>query len=296
MENLEECDVGYYGTHEQTISFPVDADFHRTNWQVGVELVDEVMSNRNIHVNRERHSSLFRDVPYRSILRFLRTFRFDRDSLNGITEFLQREIENGEESMEMWNLGVMGSGKGKPTSFGALKDHSLISRSKINPGYKSRSGESLDLELQNLIYIKALMGAQDLLIDVDHEAYREWLKTVPDPDFDRSKDSWRSIKQYRNHALGCRPLLLLYPIDRESKPRGWTFGKDAEDCVRLPLLHGLRSEEDLPVGLLGVGIVFPEVTSSNARHFLRVKLSKELEGEALDDADYELIEQREAEQ
>ncbi len=295
MENLEECDVSYYGTHEQTISFPVDAEFHLTNWQAGTELLDEVLSNRNILFNRERHSSLFRDVPYRSILRFLRTYRFGRDSLTGITEFLQREIDNGEESLEMWNLGVIGSGKGEPSIFGPLKDHSLISRSKINPGYKSRSGESLDLELQSLIYIKALMGAQDLLIDVDQDAYREWLKTVPDPDFDRSKDSWRSIKRYRDHALGCRPLLLLYPIDRESQPRGWSSDKDPKDCVRLPLLHGLRSEEDLPVDLLGVGIVFPEVTSSNARHFLRVKLNREVEGEALDDADYELIEQREGE-
>ena len=251
------------------------------------------MSNRNIHVTKERDSRLFRDVPYRSILRFLRTYRFDRDSLNGITEFLQREIDNGEESMEIWNLGVMGSGKGKRDSFGALKDHSLISRSKINPVYKSRSGESLDSELQNLIYIKALMGAQDLLIDVDREAYREWFETVPDPGFDRSKDSWRSIKQYRDHALGCRPLLLLYPIDRNSKPRGWTTDSDAGDSVRLPLLHGLRSEEDLPIGLLGVGIVFPEVTSGNAEHFWRLKLNREIEGEVLDDADYELIEQRE---
>ena len=113
---------------------------------------------------------------------------------------------------------------------------------------------------------------------------------------DLSKDSWRSIKRYRDHALGCRPLLLLYPIDRESTPIGWTSGKDTEHSVRLPLLHGLRSEEDLPVGPLGVGIVFPEVTSGNATHFLRLKLNREIEGEALDDADYELIEQREEEQ
>jgi hypothetical protein len=89
--------------------------------------------------------------------------------------------------------------------------------------------------------------------------------------------------------------MLLYPIDRESKPRGWSPDKAPKDCERLPLLSGLRSEEDLPVGPLGIGIVFPEVTTSNARHFLRVKLDREIEGEALDDSDYELIEQREEE-
>jgi hypothetical protein len=190
----------------------------------------------------------------------------------------------------------MGSGKGKQISFGTLEEQPMITRSKINPRHHSRSGDSLDVELQNLIYIKALMGAQDILIDVDREAYRQWMETVPDPDFDRTKDSWRSIKRYREHALGSRPLLLLYPIDRDSVPRGWSSDKNIIDCVRLPLLHGLRSAEDLPVGPLGVGIVFPEVTRANARHFLRVKLNRVIEGEVLDDADYELIEQREEEQ
>jgi hypothetical protein len=296
MENLEECDVSYYGTHEQTISFPVDADFHLNNWEAGAVLVNEVISSRSTVFSKERDSCLFRDVPYRSILRFLRSYRFDRDSLNGMTEFVQREIENGEESMEIWNVGVMGSRNGSTTNFGAIEGHSMVIRSKINPGYPCGSGDTLDIELQKLIYIKALMGAQDLLIDVDRQAYREWKKAVPDPDFDINKDSWKSIKRYRDHALGCRPLLLLYPIDRRSVPRGWSADKGFAESERLPLLQGLRSERDLPIGPLGVGVVFPEVTKSNARHYLRVKLNREIEGEALDDVDYELIEQREDEQ
>lgn len=119
------------------------------------------------------------------------------------------------------------------------------------------------------------------------------MQSVPNPDFDRTKDSWRSIKRYRDHALGGRPLLLLYPIDRESKPREWIQDRDISDCVRLPLLHGLRSEDDLPVGPLGVGLVFPEATKANARHHLRLKLSKDTEGEELDDTDFELIEKYE---
>jgi len=296
MENLEQCGVSYYGTHEQTISFPVDADFHRSNWNSGVELVNHLVANRSIRFKKKRESSLFCDVPYHSVLRFLRAYRFDRESLNGITQFVEREVDNGEETMEMWNVGVVGSGQGSVASFGALESHSMVNRSKINPRSHSRSGESLDVELQSLIYIKALMGAQDILIDVDDEAYKEWMQTVPDPDFDRTKDSWRSIKRYRDHALGGRPLLLLYPIDRASVPRGWASDKDILKCERLPLLHGLRADEDLPVGPLGLGIVFPEATKANARHFLRVKLNREVEGEALDDTDYALIEQREEEE
>jgi len=295
MENLEQCEVSYYGTHEQTISFPADADFHISNWQAGTELVNEISNNRSVIVSNKRDSILFSDVPYRSILRFLRNYRFDRESMHGITEFVQREIDNGEEAMEIWNIGVMGSGKGNVITFGPLKDRPMVTRSKMNPGSYSRSGNSFDEEMQNQIYIKALMGAQDILIDVDRDGYKEWMKTVPDPDFDRSKDSWKSIKRYRDYAHGGRPLLLLYPIDRDSRPREWPTDKNIDKCERLPLLHGLRSEEDLPVGPLGVGIVFPEVTKANARHFLRVKLNREIEGESLDDSDIELIEQREEE-
>ena len=189
----------------------------------------------------------------------------------------------------------MGTSKGNSTSFGPFDNHPMVTRSKINPRYQSTTGESLDQELKHLIYIKALMGAQDLMIDVDREAYREWMNTISDPDFDKTKDSWKSIKRYRDYSLGCRPLMLLYPIDRESKPKGWSPDKQLKDCERLPLLEGLSSSDDFPAGLLGIGIVFPEVTKSNALHFLRVKLNKEIEGESLDDADYELIEQREEE-
>jgi len=296
MENLEQCEVSYYGTHEQTISFPADANFHQANWQAGTNLIDEVMANRSIVASKKGDSTLFCDVPYRSIVRFLRSYVFDRESLKGVTEFVQSEIDNGEESMEIWNLAVMGSGKGRQTSFGTLENHPMKTRSKINPRHQGQSSDSLAVELQNIIYIKALMGAQDMLIDIERDSYRQWMQTVTDPDFDRTKDSWRSIKRYRDHALGGRPLLLLYPIDRESMPRDWSSDKDIEKCERLPLLYGLRSEEDLPVGPLGVGIVFPEATKANAKHFLRVKLNREIEGEALDDADYELIEQREEEQ
>jgi len=295
MENLEECDVSYYGTHEQTISFPSNPEFHNNNWNAGNELIKDVASIQNVRQSQKKDSYLFRDVPYRPILRFLRSYNFDRDSLTGIAEFVQREIDNSEESLELWNLGLMGASKGNTTSIGLFDNHPMVTRSKINPRYHSSTGGSLDHELKHLIYIKALMGAQDLMIDVDREAYREWMKTVPDPDFDRTKDSWKSIKRYRDYSLGCRPLLLLYPIDRESKPKGWSPDKEIEDCERLPLLEGLCSTDDLPAGFLGMGIVFPEVSNSNARHSLKVKLNREIEGESLDDADYALIEQREEE-
>ncbi len=297
MANLEQCDISYYGTHEQTIRFPVDANFHRENWQAGEDLVSEIACLPSVKTSNKHHSTLFSNVSYRSILRFLRLYKFDRESLNDIGLFVQKEIEKGTSCMETWNIGVIGVSDGKAVNFGAIENHRLINRSKLNPLYHAEPTESLSDELQSQIYIKALMGAQDVLIDVDREGYKEWKDSLDNPDFDKSEDSWTSIKQYREYALGGRPLLLLYPIDRESKPaRGWSKDKKIKDSVRIPLLQGLPSEESLPVGPLGVGIVFPEATRSTVNHFLRLKLSREIEGEALEDEDYALIEQFEEKQ
>lgn len=293
MDNLEQCEISYYGTHEQTISFPAEAEFHQNNWMAGSNLINKALASPEVVQSRKRDSALFQDVPYPLILSFLKSYRCERESMLGIPDFIEREVDNGEEAMEVWNLAVMGSSGGKECSIGGITDHPMVTRSKINPRFHSRSGESLDTEIKRLIYIKALMGAQDLLVDVDRAAYKGWMASVPDPDFDRTKDSWRSIKRYRDHALGGRPLLLLYPIDRESKPRGWSDDKKLEESERLPLLNGLRSQHDLPVGPLGLGIVFPEVTKANARHFLRVKLTREVEGETLEDSDYVSFEQKE---
>ena len=87
-------------------------------------------------------------------------------------------------------------------------------------------------------------------------------------------------------------MLLLYPIDRKSSPKIWPPLKPLPECVRVPLLHGLKSPDDLPLSPLGIGIVFPEVTSANASHFLRVKLNRQIEGEELDDSDIEQIEKQ----
>lgn len=293
MGNLEQCDVSYYGTHEQTISFPVDSEFHHSNWDAGNALIADLMQSTVINHGRVGSSYLFREVGYRAVLRFLRSYRIEKDSMAGVTEFVEREVDNGEECMEVWNVGIIGSRNGRSVSIGGLQDLTMVTRNKINPRYRTMTGETLDQELQNLVYIKALMGVRDILIDVESDQYKVWMKDLVNPDFDTSVDSWRSVKRYREHTFGGRPLLLLYPIDRMSEPSNWTIEKPIEYWPRLPLLYGLQHPDDVPVNLLGMGIVFPQATRSTASHFVRVRLSREVEGEVFDDSDIECFEQSE---
>ena len=50
----------------------------------------------------------------------------------------------------------------------------------------------------------------------------------------------------------------------------------ASESVRLPLLHALHSEDDLSDGLLGVELFSED--HKHRRHFLKVKLNREVEG------------------
>jgi hypothetical protein len=293
MSNLEQCDVSYYGTHEQTISFPVDSEFHLSNWDAGNALIADLMQSTFVNHGREGSSYLFRDVGYRSVLRFLRSYRIEKDSMAGITEFVEREVDSGEKCMKVWNVGIIGSRNGRSVSIGGLHDLTMVIRNKINPRYQTRTGESMDQELQNLAYIKALMGVRDILIDVESNQYRAWMKGLVNPDFDTKVDSWRSVKRYREHKNDGRPLLLLYPIDRMSEPSNWTIEKPIEEWPRLPLLYGLQHPDDMPANLLGMGIVFPQATRSTASHFVRVRLNREIEGEIFDDSDIACFEQSE---
>jgi hypothetical protein len=293
MGNLEQCDVSYYGTHEQTISFPVNSEFHLSNWDAGNALIADLMQSTSISHGREGSSYLFREAGYQSVLRFLRSYRIGKDSMACITEFVEREVDNGEESMEVWNVGIIGSRNGRSVTIGGLQGLTMVTRNKINPRYQTRSGESMDQELQSLIYIKALMGVRDILIDVDSDQYRSWMKELVNPDFDAKMDSWRSVKRYREYTFGGRPLLLLYPIDRMSEPNNWTIEKPVEEWPRIPLLYGLRHPDDLPVNILGMGVVFPQATKTTASHFIRVRLNREIEGEIFDDSDIEVFEQSE---
>jgi hypothetical protein len=251
------------------------------------------MQSRDASHRDKGSSYLFSDVSYRSILRFLRSYRIEKDSMAGVTEFVEREVDNGEESMEFWNVGIVGSRNGKRVSIGGLDNLTMVTRNKINPLYRTQTGESLDNELQNLIYIKALMGVRDVLVDVNADQYRAWMQDLVNPDFDTSRDSWRSVKRYRDHTLGGRPLLLLYPIDRMSEPSNWSLEQPIKDLVRLPLLHGLQNPDDIPVNVLGLGLVFPQATRSTASHFVRVRLNREIEGEVFDDSDIESFEKTE---
>jgi len=283
LENLEQCDISYYNAHEQTIGFPVSNEFHAGNWQAPDQLLQDAVRHSGREPEWRGSSLLIAEVNHRPVVRFLRNYQLEKESMQGICEFVESELDAAEECMETWNIAVIGAGNGRSIRFGGFDGITLLNRSKINPAYQSPYGGSIDHELRTRIYLKALMGVSDVLVDVNRDGYRSWMGGLTDPGFSTEKDSWASVKRYRSESLGKRPLLLLYLIDRESLPRGWDPEKPIDQQSRLPLLAGLEGCDVLAHHILGLGIVFPDVSRATARHFVRVRLERPAEGEVFDD-------------
>jgi len=136
------------------------------------------------------------------------------------------------------------------------------------------------------------MGKDDLLIDVDRNRYREWLSEQ------EKNDCWESIKAFRETIYNRRPLLLLYPINKDFMPptfmQSYQEGNDEIDWLRrnigkrVPLFFGVDKSKTEPTDILGVGIVFPSTNREDIRNDNCVRLrleTRDENGEEFDDID-----------
>ena len=129
-----------------------------------------------------------------------------------------------------------------------LNEVQTVERSKVNDEQARKDGD---------IYIQGLMGYSDLLIDVDKDKYKEWC------DEKSTKSKWDLAIEFRKHENGPRPLLIIYPITKDSNPAPHATKK-------------VRLFDDLPEyqphDIFGIGVVFPNVDNFNAQKFLQLDL------------------------
>lgn len=206
--------IGYAGSHVQTIRFPRnDVQWLRDNWAAGGRLLaasNRVRSERNVF-----------STDLAAVVGFLSSYQV-RGNSSGldtglIANYLRQSVEKNP-SLQRWNVVVVTAKGGVPARqpLGPLDDIPCVNRSAMR-------GD------QTEAFIKALMSKHDLLLDMEE---RPMLPKKP---------TWSDYKNARA-ARNMPPLLLLYPIDRASRPQ-----EGARDRVNLEALHDV----------LGLGIVFP---------------------------------------
>ena len=217
MRAAQRCAVSYWGTHRQTFRFRrQDRPLLEHNWAAGAELVSraDALGLRDLSTPDRK---LWRGVPKSSIRRFLETYEIERTHADLLPEMLIPFLDDDDPRLEGWNVGIVESGRGSNSEreLGGAGFVRTVRRARL-----ADSGAVAD--------IKALMSKRDVLFDCNDEVQRE--------------GKWEEIKSSRLDHLGPVPLLLLYPIERESRP-------ERTSRVRVPM--------DAVHDVLGIGLVFP---------------------------------------
>lgn len=274
MNKLSVCVGSLYGTYKQTIAFPTDKNFHKSNFSCIENLINNSTKYTKDNFQKTDNSYVLKDVEYPPILKFFRSFKFNEETLQKIDQFIENEVDEDSSSLGKWNIGIIGSKtSNREIKIGKLDDVGTVNRSK----------QFIDTaSLKNKISIKALMFASDLLVDVDRQEYNKWKQEKDD-----SIREWDLVRQFREEVLGKRPLLLIFPINRDSLPRNWKnidLEKIDDAQKRVPLFYGLEKDDMEKHEIFGVGVVFPSVDKFNAEKFLKLDLINIDEfGEIIDD-------------
>lgn len=235
MTAADDVAVSYSGRRIQTILFNHrDRDWLADNLRASRRLL--AAAQRAIGRNpREAGSNRFvyDGVPARAVLDFLGSYRFHADAqdLNSdrITEYIERQ--NGHGELDTWNIAIVTRGpgyKGRLVELGGgLPAVGLINRAAIRTVAKPHAN------------IKSLMSKEDRVADLELDAS------------DVAAKSHAELQDLRPTGIG---LLVLYPIDKDSKPL--RTPRAEQKTVRIDL----DAEEDV----MGVGLVFPEATTKDS--------------------------------
>lgn len=231
MRAARRCAVSYWGTHRQTFRFAhTDVHLLERNWAAGSELVSRIES-LGLRDPDAVDRKLWRNVPKSSVRRFLEAYLVEPTHADLLPAMLLPFVDGNDPRLSRWNVGIVESGRGRDSDapLGTIGSVRTVNRARLK-------------DTNGIADIKALMSRRDLAFDcVDGVV---------------GNGSWEELKAARLDAVGQVPLLLLYPIARDSRP-------ERESKARVPL--------DAVRDVLGIGIVFPGSVTEGG-NFVSVEL------------------------
>lgn len=247
MRHAYRTSISFEGKHVQTIRFD-----HRNerivseNWVAAEVLVNDARAKGSYDSSRK----LFTDVPLSIVRKFLREYVICDQHMDLQKDMLLDYLDKASDGLASWNIAVVAPENG-PASNRHLGFFGAVSTNR-----RSKLAESEDYA-----DIKALMSKRDILVDADDTAASR-------------EESWNALKQRRPAV----PLLLLYPIEAESRPAPKNTSRDGAP-TRVPL----NAVNDL----MGIGIVFPGLLDRSGRYFsveLDIPTPEQLEDEEVSSA------------
>ncbi|MCX4666992.1 Z1 domain-containing protein [Streptomyces sp. NBC_01381] len=254
MQSAIRASAAYGGRRIQTRYFHTRADWLRDNQNAARDLVRRAVAEAVTQDSRpEDGRHILHGVPHTDVLDFLSRYRFHESSQECdaalISSYVRRRVQQG--SLLRWNVAIVGNRAGDTdTDFTFAPDIAVgrITRARL----QSPTGEP------DFADIKTLMSRADATVD---------LVDVP-----RGLEE-DEIKRERRKQLPDTGLLVLYPIDKDSRP------SELRKKSREPL--------DAEDHVIGIGLVFPEPRQDSAVDWDGSYISADLSGIRLEDTDDE---------
>ena len=212
---IETSNGMFYERELWTLRFPLNQNKHKQNKQTVEKLIDDLIEDSKYNFEKINGRNVIKNVDYTHILNFIDNFYFyEKESFGGLNKFIESENKiDPNSSLRKWNIGIM-EGKGERLiNISSLRDIRTCIRTKV---YDANSNNKE-------IYIKALMGPTDLLIDVDREKFKDFKAE----NSENNKQERELTRIYRKKIHGDRPLLIIYPISKDSKPKNNNINRKA---------------------------------------------------------------------
>lgn len=217
-----------------------DLEWLQNNWDAGLRLIQDASRTAKPHLTKNG-DMVYKGVHVGAILRFLDSY----DILEGQPELDKGMLEkyimnrNGEvdPSLIRWNVAIS-SGSLEKATFGT-HEINFVNRAPLaddNP---------------TIADIGTLMTPRDLIIDLSDDIKRE--AKFRQEERGPFKEHEMKLLRMKSNEAADRGLIVLYPIDRYSKP--------TQTRAR-----NLRRDMEAMHHILGLGIVFPQDQSTDAKH------------------------------
>ena len=235
----------FYGREIWTLRFALDQKINQNNKTKIDELINNIQ-NANKKFEENGKNYVIKNVEFKPILKFLRDYNFyDKEIFKKVIDFIESDIDNDQKSyFKNWNISIKGGDGAEFIQIGNLNVYAC-QRSKIENG-------SVDDDLK-LINLKSLMGSEDLYADVDARAVQVWKKSEEYLRFKKQKRA--ASRKCRENIYGYRPLLIIYPITKNSEPKTSARFKLFERTTPTELQRQNLNYE--PHDLFGLVVAFP---------------------------------------
>ncbi|MFC8921998.1 Z1 domain-containing protein [Cellulosimicrobium sp. NPDC057127] len=253
MKDAVTASASYGGQRLQTHYFQTDGEWLRGNISASRGLI-KAATAEGVSPVVDDARYVFRDVSYTAVLGFLTEYTFHEDwgvaNTELLTEYIQKRVR-AANALRQWNIAVVGNPLNGSNGFSFDENVTVgrVGRARIKT------------EREDFADIKTLMSRKDAAVDLPG---------------DYSNATEKELMQARSVHAPSTGLLVLYPIDKDSKPATVRAAKTREN---------LAAEDHV----IGVGIVFPEVTAGDdtAHSYIQADLS----GVAIEDEDFSALEE-----